>query len=253
MKQNKAFTLAEVLIVLMVIGAIAGLTLPNLMKGVEQAQWKAGFQKGYTAVSNIAATETVGGSLPTSADFNGVVQFFTSLAQNLSVKEYSDIAATSTALMKVGDAKSGVKLGNTQTAGEGAIVGDTSDANTTITKQTLSAGVFSPWIIAEDGIAYSVGYISQGQCLKKDKINNKPSNKPAFQDLFQKACVVVYVDSNGLYKGPNKPASQAGDTMEANKKLDLDGDRFYILVGSDGAATGPKECIATGRIVANTK
>ena len=37
-QKRAAFTLAEILIVLMLIGVIATMTLPNLMRGVQEAQ-----------------------------------------------------------------------------------------------------------------------------------------------------------------------------------------------------------------------
>ena len=46
MRIKKGFTLAEILIVLMVIGVIATMTIPSLMKGVAEAQYKAAYKKG---------------------------------------------------------------------------------------------------------------------------------------------------------------------------------------------------------------
>ena len=43
------FTLAEILIVLMVIGIIATMTIPGLMKGVQEAQYKTAYKKAYFA------------------------------------------------------------------------------------------------------------------------------------------------------------------------------------------------------------
>lgn len=50
MKNNKAFTIAEVLIVLGVLGIVAALTLPALMANVEKSQWMAGLR---TSKSNV--------------------------------------------------------------------------------------------------------------------------------------------------------------------------------------------------------
>ena len=47
MRIKKGFTLAEILIVLMVIGIIATMTIPGLMKGVQEAQYKTAYKKAY--------------------------------------------------------------------------------------------------------------------------------------------------------------------------------------------------------------
>lgn len=53
MKQNKffAFTLTEVLITLAVVGTIAALTIPALLQGSENAQFKAAWKKKYSELA----------------------------------------------------------------------------------------------------------------------------------------------------------------------------------------------------------
>ena len=89
MRIKKGFTLAEVLIVLMVIGAIATMTIPSLMKGVTETQWKTAYKKAYNAVINLTAMERIAGSLPSTADATGVGLMFQSLQSNLSAKDYT--------------------------------------------------------------------------------------------------------------------------------------------------------------------
>lgn len=50
---NKAFTLAEVLITLGVIGVIAALTIPTLVANYQKIQYFTAFKKGYAEVSQI--------------------------------------------------------------------------------------------------------------------------------------------------------------------------------------------------------
>jgi len=52
-QRYKAFTLAEVLITLGVIGIIAALTIPTLMKNYQKMQYYTAFQKGYAEVTLI--------------------------------------------------------------------------------------------------------------------------------------------------------------------------------------------------------
>ena len=51
MRLKKGFTLAEILIVLMVIGVIATLTVPTMMKGVTEAQLKTSYKKAYNTIA----------------------------------------------------------------------------------------------------------------------------------------------------------------------------------------------------------
>lgn len=52
---KKAFTLAEVLVTLMVIGVIAAMTIPGLRKSAEQRENVAGLKKAYATLSNAIA------------------------------------------------------------------------------------------------------------------------------------------------------------------------------------------------------
>ena len=56
-KIKKGFTLAEVLIVLVLIGSIASLTIPSVIKGAKTAQTKTFYKKALNNVINITATE----------------------------------------------------------------------------------------------------------------------------------------------------------------------------------------------------
>lgn len=50
-KFNKAFTLAEVLVTLMIIGVIASITIPSLRKNTDQRENIAGMKKAYSTLS----------------------------------------------------------------------------------------------------------------------------------------------------------------------------------------------------------
>ena len=64
MRIKKGFTLAEILIVLMVIGVIATMTIPTLLGAVQDQQYKTAYKKAFNQISGIMAMEAVGGSLP---------------------------------------------------------------------------------------------------------------------------------------------------------------------------------------------
>ena len=52
---KKAFTLAEVLITLMIIGIVAALTIPSFISAYEQNQFKTGLKKAINAINNSIA------------------------------------------------------------------------------------------------------------------------------------------------------------------------------------------------------
>ena len=52
-KRKFAFTLAEVLITLGIIGVVAALTIPNLIQEYQKKQWVAGLQRGYSTLNQV--------------------------------------------------------------------------------------------------------------------------------------------------------------------------------------------------------
>ena len=223
MRLRKAFTLAEILIVLMVIGALATLTIPAMMRGVNETQWKTAYKKAYNAVVNLTAMERIAGQLPTSADSEGVKLVFNSLKTNLSVKDYAKNKTTGT-------------YAASDYLTESKAVKDTSFRGE------------SMWIITEDNMAYLED--KGTDCLYKADIN-------AASDLsgaIKASCVYVIVDVNGLGNGPNTIEVQQSTALAGGSEmLTLTGDRYYIFVGRDGAAAGNKTKLVTGRIVADLR
>ncbi len=249
MRIKKGFTLAEVLIVLMVIGAIATMTIPSLMRGVTETQWKTSYKKAYNAVINLCAMERIAGSLPSSNDTKGVVKMFESLNSNLSVKDYantSDSAIVKGDVLTTDKFKAGVSFKDS--SGSTVSTGANDDRATMADNATES-----PWITSDDGISYVVA--AGGGCGTKAQIDAASK----FADAYKYSCVVIVVDVNGLSKGPNTLELQqtGGDsTSELTSSATLatlTGDRYYIFVGRDGATAGSKKTTVTGRIVADLK
>ncbi|MDD3237306.1 MAG: type II secretion system protein [Candidatus Gastranaerophilales bacterium] len=54
---KKAFTLAEVLITLVIIGVIAALTIPSLLNNTNKEEYKTGLKKAYSALNQALKTE----------------------------------------------------------------------------------------------------------------------------------------------------------------------------------------------------
>ena len=83
MNKKSGFTLAEVLVTLMIIGVIAAMTIPSLMQSTSQQEYKAAFKK---AVSMINQAVTLNYALDgrDGTDYTGT-SFFDLMTQRLNV------------------------------------------------------------------------------------------------------------------------------------------------------------------------
>jgi len=257
MRIKKGFTLAEILIVLMVIGVIATMTIPSLMKGVTEAQFKTGYRKAFNTIVNLAAIEKINGSLPAKASVEGANAFWEAMNENLSVKGYGD------------GTKCGADHGIDQ-ANCGMLYKATSpskneygDGATATSDSVPSTSAIANWIVTDDGFAYSLflGGAGEAVCKTKAQINAVAAGT----DPNTSACLAVIVDVNGLGKGPNLlerqevttttgPATNSLTADASAKKLKtLVGDQYIIYLGSDGATAGPADSTITGKIISDKK
>jgi len=242
--KKRGFTLAEILIVLTVIGVIATITLPQLTGGVDEAQCKAGLKKAYSTIANIAAIQASENNLPTSATKEAAFDFFSAISENIKVEGYSTaaVATTSPSSKVTPDSIKGAVTWNSVS------FGDTTGG--TLSGSALGDTTWSPWVVATDEMAYST--LKGGGCGTMAAINKSDTTAGS---AMASACVVVIVDVNGLQKGPNLLEPQAAaDKVSGNVRLKkLTGDRFYIYIGKDGAARGSANNTITGRLLAGIK
>ena len=245
---KKGFTLAEILIVLTVIGVIATATVPTMTKGIDEATYKSGFKKAFNVVSNIAGILKTDDNLPTAADKDAMANFFSAMMNNLSVQEIVPYTANTKDSGKKYTGTTnytyvtygGIQSGDTS-GGAGAYAGEV----------TAEVGSFSPWIVTDDNIAYSVWAQSSATCQTKAYINNQGSKANA----RKASCLVIIVDTNGLNKLPNKIEQQVYDgfTSADARTATLTGDRYSIYLGRDGVAKGNKAYTLSGRMLADIK
>ena len=66
-KNNPAFTLAEVLITLLIIGVVASLVIPAIIQDTQNAELKAGWKKAYSDISQA--------TMKIQMDLGGVISF----------------------------------------------------------------------------------------------------------------------------------------------------------------------------------
>ena len=74
MRIKKVFTLSEILIVLMIIGFISALTVPSLMKTINEAQIKTAYKKAFNTISNLYAMEIIAGQTPITGEDQNVLK-----------------------------------------------------------------------------------------------------------------------------------------------------------------------------------
>lgn len=86
-KQTKAFTLAEVLITLGIIGVVAAMTIPILMNNIQNAHFKTAWKKQYSVLSQAAQRYLQDNSLKS---FQGVSNYANAFKDYLHVVKYCD-------------------------------------------------------------------------------------------------------------------------------------------------------------------
>lgn len=87
MNKKSGFTLAEVLVTLMIIGVIAAMTIPSLMQSTSQQEYKAAFKKA-VSMMNQAVTLTYALDGTDGTDYTGE-KFFDLMTQRLNVMSSS--------------------------------------------------------------------------------------------------------------------------------------------------------------------
>lgn len=250
MRIKKGFTLAEILIVLMVIGVIATMTVPSMMKGVNDAQLKTAYKKAFNTIANWSAMEKIAGTLPAIASGAAVADVYKSLDSSLSVKEYATQAAGA------GTIAAASQFGTSMTLPSGTAGATMTLGNGTSICTVPANGTGSQcWIVTEDNMAYQVHV---GNSQSPANVKNLLMTKENLADIISISTSYIIVDVNGLGKGPNTLEAQAeqqtpGTVAESKAMNSLVGDQYYIFLASDGATAGNKKFFVTGRIVGDMK
>lgn len=96
---KKGFTLAEVLITLGIIGVVAAMTIPTLMNQTGQAEFKTGFKKIVSTLSqaitmNVALNSTDFSNLGNSNTTDSVYEMFNSRMNVMSTSEAANAIST---------------------------------------------------------------------------------------------------------------------------------------------------------------
>lgn len=238
MRLKKGFTLAEILIVLVTIGVIATLTIPSMMKGVVDAQYKTAYKKAYNTIANAYSMESTTNGWPAKNSNKDLEKAYVGIANNISLKE----------ILQEGDDGNLTPVSCVNFANLNKKIGDeTSDS---CSEFSINDEEVPTWLVTDDNIAYKLGKggaYEDSACSGKMKIGNTDSEANAASE----SCFVVTVDVDGLSKGNNDLETQTlteGTPMER-----LINDRYEIYIGKDGLSAGNRTQTISGRIMADLK
>ena len=219
---KRAFTLAEILIVLTIIGVMAVMTIPSLIQGTNSTQKVTLFKKAFNAITNAYATEFAVKAKPTGNTEANQILVFNALKNQLNVKYFVKAKATS------GEGASASVASNAAYSGE-KLYEITSLNN---------ASKLNLWIVTEDGIGYKVEEGGSATCDTKLNINSQDTSAKA----KTKSCVMIKVDVGGI-KSTN---TECADNDDVN---DLRCDQTYFYVSDSGITSGNPDSVATGKII----
>ena len=250
MRFKKGFTLAEVLVVLVVIGVIAMMTIPGMSKGAQEQQKKAGVKKAYNTLSSLAGTLIAENKMPVAnAAGQGIetARFFIDMMENLNVKEVIQSGISTRTLARPQNTFQVVytnRSGNTTTFG---MAGGAAGGNQCTISSTaaIPANCGQLWIATEDGIAYTL--TTGTNCLRK--ANLTPLTTQA--QLLAGSCIQVTFDVNGLYKLPNLREPQSFGGADTDILNPITGDQFDVFIANNGIYGGSTRRHAVAKILSD--
>lgn len=207
-KQNKGFTLAEVLITLTVIGIVAAITIPALMSGIDERTWKTQKKALQTRITNAILdmpkisgygefkTETVDGQQVTT---DTAAEAF--LVDGLSKVYKMDNICTSKNIKSCGIPETYTNVAGTKVD---------FPTKSSFTKETSVAAFQTP-----NGESVAVFY--NPDCSPVDEVGDYTGGYEIGKyKTLARACVNFVYDLNGL-KSPNKIGKDIGIIAVTNR------------------------------------
>ena len=233
----RGFSLAEVVIASIFIGILATLTIPSTFSSLKYREHVTAYKNAFGKVKEVVASAAI-----TDSTFDSAHRLYKLLNDSLPVIGYSDAGIVNGVIPPGSDT---IRI-SASTMAERAVWGNGTEAVTvgSPTGSTVSLpNGYSPWIVTENGIAFSVYTWNVGSCgtisnifhASQSHINGSLAYKAAYI-----GCAVLLVDVNGLDKGPNKSPSLDALTQDEAYNQIKENDRFLIFIGSDGATAGPE-------------
>lgn len=234
MRRNfSAFTLAEVLITLGIIGVVAAMTMPTLMNSTNGAQYKAAYKKALSAIAQ-GVTLNVALDGASFADTDAGTAGSTDKNTTSKMDTVASILATRMNVVKNSTYEGkGYKITGTLTTGEHTCTADEITQDGACKDKSEGDKVPATIPTPDTSLFFNDGSV----------FSFASSSKACTKDANVSGASICYgvIDVNGA-KGPNKVVQcdngTSGDTCTANNPTDVYIVEFYdqtILPATDAA------------------
>jgi type II secretory pathway pseudopilin PulG len=209
---KKAFSISEILLVLIILGIIAALTVPPLMRKTNHAQIQTTLKKGFSTLANAYRQEFSAKRPPVSPDDTDIVM--DAIKHNIGIRYYLICA---------------------------------DESNCTMSYDATQAPAGS-WAVGEDNVAYRV--IPGGSnCANKLALNQLTSSTEATAATC--VVVLIDADCIAKHNNPSFCAEIPDGTDNLNnaiKENRFSGTQMRAFVADKSIASGSPESTAAGII-----
>ena len=232
MKKISAYTLAEVMVTMVVLAFMAVLTIPSIVSGKIEKTYYKGYAKAYSTIQDVSEMYTRlpdGVYMPTHENIAKFIIYFSQKTNIKGLYAEADPKPKSQtfAALKFKDIK--------ETAG--------AKNPTTISPEIEIGPTPTFWIVTDDNIAYSAIIPDKANCDEKLNLNTLPTQS----DTLSHSCFAFIVDTNGIFSNPN--TLETTETIANDDRLpNLKHDRYYIFMGRDGATSGNPNAILSAKV-----
>ena len=195
-KRKIAFTLAEVLITLSIIGVVAALTLPSVVAHYKEKVLVTQVKKAYSEMQNALKMYSAQNGCSDITCISDTNQTSAELADKLYAQFQGAQKCPGTWNPRLKMCKSIPIKGDIPYYSNGV---------------TSATDAFSPYFISSNGVAYNVLQFSQCPRISESPILDKDgypvldeNGQPKKYQQTTYSCALIYFDANGVNKGPNQ-------------------------------------------------
>lgn len=255
--KSKAFSLAEIMIVTIIIGAIAALTIPTTMQSIKYRQNITAYKTAFSKIKNVYSIAPLDGGEVKRTDvyahhvwaaFYDTVPSIGFVRANNGGNADNSGVDLNTALISI--KSSNLKSNARWSSNNHHTKINCDDKTGGITCDLGQTSGYSPWIVLENGMSFTFlaenGRDGIETCAKSVDFMHKTAVVSGTQSMSlgnfanANACVAVIVDINGPDKGPNRLGPNGVIQNETSVYDEVKNtDRFRIYILKDGVSSGP--------------
>ena len=231
MRKIKGFSLVEMACALVVLSFIFMITVPTMVSSTADKIYISGYSKAVKTISaavNYYLEDPENSIEPTVESAQKFIKFFIEKAYVSGLYEGESPSQTHEPCSNI-------------IFGDGTIVGSANVSSISNVVNIQSKPSF--WITTDDNIAYSIIIPNNAQCGDVLNINTAKN----LSETIRYSCFVIITDTNGLFKFPNT-IEETEDITDEIQTSNLKNDRYYIFIGSNGAAIGNPKHILSAKL-----